>query len=215
MSPRQRAYLMSKPCKHAKPCRQCKYPDGGLWWKACVAQQWDYEDRDLRLHALSEAVGRQITSASQLNRKGDFDAVKRHLGTLADNVRAAMDTREAGEARRTMHLVRELLAELEELHPEPGTYVRTLLQGIHRGRRVEIGGIEDLGTAPRLECNSCRADGHGRSRSCPGYGREHKSELEQFHITLNARVIAMRGMNAEERREMNEAPGEELVEQPF
>lgn len=186
------------------------------WWpRACATQKWNRNDKALRLRVLSQAVGRQIASANELNTSKDIDAVKAHLLTLADNLPAAMDTPEQGKARRTLHLVRQLLAELEELHPEPGAYVKTLLQGIHHGRRVEIGGIEDLGAEPRMECNSCKAGGHGRSRSCPGFGREHRSELEQFHITLNARLCEMRKQPVAPPPTPIDEPEHELADQPF
>lgn len=163
MSPPQRIHLMAE-----------------LWPKACATQGWDRSDRELRLRVFSEAVGRPLESANDINSTTDFDALKRHLRTLADSLAGAMDSAEAGEARRTMHHVRQLLAELEELHPEPGVYVQTLLRGIHRGRRVEIGGVEELGTRTRIVG-----------------GRELISELEQFRRTLNARIHGKNGLAAQ------------------
>lgn len=192
MSPAQRTWLMAKTCK--------RYPLGGLWYQACAgatarAQGWNYNDRALRLATLSEAVGRPLASANDLNQVGDFDKVIQHLGTLAGDVARAAESDYAGEARRTLKDVRELLAELEELHPQPGQYVRTILQGIHRGRRVEFGGIEDLGIEPRFECQQCKAQaGRNPTRFCPGFGNEHVSELEQFRRTLTARLRGKNGL---------------------
>lgn len=171
---------------------------GRLWPTACRAQGWNPDDKTLRLRVLSEAVGRPITSSTQINETDDFDAVKRHLLTRADSVSGAMDSAEAGEARRTMNHVRALLAELEELHPAPGEYVQTLLRGIKRGRRVESGGVEDLGTSPRIE-----------------NGREKISELEQFRRTLNARIHGRNGLAHKGSLQTAPEPEPELVEEPF
>lgn len=187
-----------------------------LWPGACRAQGWDKNDRALRVRVLSDAAGRQLSSSSDLNGTDDFDRVKRHLLTLADNVRAASEEDHEGEARRTMHHVRELLAQLEELMAEPGAYVMELVRGIKKGRRVEIGGVEDLGTVPRMQCASCKPGGHGRGPGCPGFGQEHISELEQFRRTLNARINGKNGL-ASLHRATEPAPGVDLTleEAPF
>lgn len=149
-----------------------------LWPNACQAQKWNRNDRELRLRVLSQAVGRPLKSASDINERDEFDAVKRHLLTLADNVSGAMRTPAGDEARRTMTHVRELLRCLELYHDEPGIYVRTLLRGIKRGARVEIGGVEDLGV-----CLRTATDGTAKI-----------SELEQFRRTLNARINGKTGL---------------------
>lgn len=54
------------------------------WWPAaCAAQNWNVSDRDKRLAVLSDAVGRELKSASDLNHLTDIDAVKSHLLALA------------------------------------------------------------------------------------------------------------------------------------
>lgn len=201
LSASQRALLMSKPCR--------SYPTGGLWWQACQRQGWAFEDRDRRLQVLSQAAGKELESASYLDNKG-FDRVKARLLTLADRVSAAAEEvgyeqgLDPGEARRTMNHVRELLAELEALHPEPGEYVRTLLVGIKRGQRVDIGGVEELGTAPRFFAD----------------GAEKISELEQFRRTLNARIhgkngLAQKGISREAGEGSEGREAEELEGVPF
>ncbi len=53
------------------------------WWpKACAAQHWNTNDRELRLQILSQAVHRELSSASDLNNTTDIDAVKAHLFAL-------------------------------------------------------------------------------------------------------------------------------------
>lgn len=57
------------------------------WWPAaCVAQGWSPNDRAQRLAVLSEAVGRPLKSASELDSVEDVSRVKRHLGKLSGNV---------------------------------------------------------------------------------------------------------------------------------
>lgn len=168
-----------------------------LWPRACQAQQWDRNDRALRLQILSAAVGRPLQSANDLDRTGDFDAVKRHLLTLADNIKAAAEQDHEGEARRTMHHVRQLLGELEELVAEPGAYVMALIRDITRGR-YGVNGIEDLGTGPRSEDGGRRTD-------------LKISELEQFRITLNARIHGKNGLLHGIRRQTTKAPRHEVA----
>lgn len=174
LSASQRAFLMSKPCK--------AYRNGGLWWQACQMQGWNFDDRELRLQVISDAAGQSVESASDLDNKG-FDRVKARLLTLAEKLRGATEEisyeqgSDPGEARRVMHHVRELLLELEDLHPEPGQYVATLLAGVTRGR-YGVRGVEDLGTEPRFDADA----------------REKISELEQFRRTLNARIHGKNGL---------------------
>ena len=75
MTSRQRIHLMAN-----------------LWPAACAAQGWAEGDRDRRLQVLSEAVGRPITSASDLDARSDYDKVAAHLNLLAkpDDFNAAM-----------------------------------------------------------------------------------------------------------------------------
>ncbi len=62
------------------------------WPAACAAQGWDANDRAFRLDVISQAVGRRITSARQLNNTVDIDRVYAHLGMLATNVAATIET---------------------------------------------------------------------------------------------------------------------------
>lgn len=174
MTGSQRAYLMAKPCR--------RYPNGGLWWMACQFQGWSFDDRNLRIAQLSEAVGRRITSATELNQTGDFDAVIRHLGTQAGSVKRAAETDHEGEARRTMNNVRQLLAELEELHPDPAEVVAELLRTITRAR-YGVTGIEDLSITPKIWTKG-------------GKTHEQLPELERFRRTLNAMINGKDGLRA-------------------
>jgi len=179
MSPAQRTWLMATRCK--------RYPQGGLWYQACQAQRWDYNDRALRLAVLSKAVDRRLSSANDLNQVGDFDKVIKHLGTLADDLKRAAESDAAGEARRTMKDVRDLMLELEELVAAPGDYVMAIIKDITRGR-YGVRGIEDLDIEPRY--------------TTEGEFREKISELEQFRRTLNARIHNRGGLKDQHAEKM-------------
>jgi len=74
-----------------------------LWPAACDAQGWAVGDREMRLQVLGEAVGRPVGSASDLDRRSDFDKVVAHLNLLAkpDDFNAAMlDVDPAEQQRR-------------------------------------------------------------------------------------------------------------------
>ena len=62
------------------------------WTLACRAQGRNRNDRELRLRTISQAVGRWISSMTELNSTTDIDAVYAHLGMLADNVALTAET---------------------------------------------------------------------------------------------------------------------------
>jgi hypothetical protein len=81
------------------------------WWpKACAAQGWNKNDKPKRLEVLSQAVGRKLVSANDLNNRADIDAVKAHLKMLADNVAATIETDhpDIGRRRRLQYTIGEL-----------------------------------------------------------------------------------------------------------
>lgn len=54
------------------------------WWPdACTSQGWNKNDREKRIEILSQALGREITSANEIETNEDVDAVKAHLLALA------------------------------------------------------------------------------------------------------------------------------------
>jgi hypothetical protein len=64
------------------------------WWPdAARAQGWDKNDRAKRLEVLSQAIGRPLLSAADLNTTTDIDAVKAHLLALSQpaNINAQVD----------------------------------------------------------------------------------------------------------------------------
>jgi hypothetical protein len=62
------------------------------WPEACRVQGWNKSDRDLRLQVISDAVGRPITTMNDLDNSADIDKVYAHLGKLADQVKATVET---------------------------------------------------------------------------------------------------------------------------
>ena len=87
------------------------------WWpRACQNQGWDDGVRALRLEVLSEAVGRPLGSASELDSGRDIDRVKAHLGWLSDDVGRTREKGddEPGDRRRYLWLIRKHSAAVYE-----------------------------------------------------------------------------------------------------
>lgn len=118
------------------------------WWpNACAAQGWDVKDRERRLEVLSEAVGRELESANDLDSRGDVDKVKSHLGMLADSVQGAIevDHPEEGQGRRLRVGLRDLVKCIGVYHPAPEAYLRKIIEGIcNKGSRFDLPGIDGL-----------------------------------------------------------------------
>ena len=81
------------------------------WPAACRTQQWNPKDRDLRLHTISQAVGRPITSMNDLDNATDIDRVFAHLGILSERLAAIIESSPTGEdygyRRRLYWLIRK------------------------------------------------------------------------------------------------------------
>lgn len=80
------------------------------WPAACRTQKWNPNDRPLRLRVISEAVGREISSMSELNNDTDIDRVYAHLGQLSDDLRRTAETipgNDSGYRRRLLWLIRK------------------------------------------------------------------------------------------------------------
>ena len=147
-----------------------------LWPTACRCQGWDAKDRELRLRVFGEAVGRMLTSASELNSTADFDRVKAHLGMLADNLVATVETDhpELGRARRLRAVIRRHLAELREFHPNP----EAMLAGIVQDKFGSGWTLDELTAGPQIVTDRRT-----------GQPRETASQLDQVLFTL-ARILA-------------------------
>jgi hypothetical protein len=154
-----------------------------LWTQACVANAWPKNDRAFRLEKLSEALGREITSTSQLVDNNDITKVFTFLRAKACNLKAAVAMEKPGYER-----VPQLVYKIREIESELAGYpatdamgaegVRRLVRSLcadiaNEGKsvRVEIVDVEDL-TAEPIEF---RRD--GKPRRIP-------SQLDQLLITL-------------------------------
>lgn len=156
-----------------------------LWTLACNANNWPKNDRAFRLQKISEAVGRVITSTSELNHTGDIDRVFDFLRSAADDLKAthavANPELEIGRARRLVFKIREVESELAAYpahEPMGAEGVRRLVQKLcadignkGRRRRVEITDVEDL-SAKWIEFTR-----NGKRRRIP-------SQLDQLLVTL-------------------------------
>lgn len=163
-----------------------------LWPAAARNNGWQTGDRAKRIAVLCDALGRAIQSASEINDRDDFDAVKRHLLMLADNLAGARETiePEMGRARRLRDAIRELTrciavyiplsASASEADGERDgvrcpaaaeAYVTQIIRDkFNRGSRVTIVTVDDLTAAPIILRD----------------GRQIPSQLDQLVYTLGA-----------------------------
>lgn len=164
------------------------------WWpKACTAQGWNKSDRARRMAALSEAVGRTITSANQLNTTTDVDKVKAHLGMLADDLKSTIETdnEELGEGRRLRKVIRDQLKCLE-LYLQPDSALRTPHSALAEKYLAEL--IRDkfkhASRANPLTLEDLDADVIQITRN--GVRREIPSQLNQIVMTLQRNLQTKR-----------------------
>lgn len=169
MTSAQQVYLLiDLPAKNGRPART------SLWTAACRAQQWNKSDRTFRLEILSKALGRQIASATEIGALDDFDAVKRHLLMLADNVAGARETiePEMGRARRLRDAIGDLIKCIRVyLDDQTDPFVAQIIKDkFNHGSRVTVVTVDDLTAAPIILRN----------------GRQIPSQLDQLVYTLGA-----------------------------
>jgi hypothetical protein len=174
-------------------------PHTSLWTRACRAQGWNRNDREFRLQKLSEALGRQISSTSELNNTDDVTRVFTWLRAKADNLQAAVAMEEPGFERKPqlVYKIREAESELAAFpfnDPMGADGVRRLVQKLcadiaakGRSRRVEVVDVEDLSAAPI----TFTRDGHYR---------KIPSQLDQLLVTLTRMLSKYR---AEAKTETN------------
>ncbi len=150
------------------------------WWPAaCRAQGWKVSDRTKRLEVLSAAVKRPINSANELNSKEDIGAVKAHLGMLADNVAATVETDrpDMDRARRLRFTIAEHLKCLALYHENAPAWLASVIRDkFKHGSRAMPLTLDDLSAAPII----------GRG------GREIPSQLDQVVMTLARAIQAKR-----------------------
>jgi hypothetical protein len=105
------------------------YLQADLWPSACATQGWIKNDRAKKLSVIGRILGREIESTNDIAGNAEFDAVKRELGFLADNLDATIETiqPERGRARRLKEKIREQMKCLGLYHPNPGGYVQTIV----------------------------------------------------------------------------------------
>lgn len=165
------------------------------WWpKACRAQGWKSSDRALRLRVLSEAVKRPLASAGELNTREDIDAVKAHLGMLANNVDATIETDnpDIGRARRLRVKVKELGRCLAVYHPNaPGYLAEIIKDKFNHGSRVEPLHLDDLSAEPKRFTDRKT----GKLREIP-------SQLDQVVMKMSGAVQKYRSESGDSLHEM-------------
>lgn len=187
-----------------------------LWTLACQAQGWNKNDRDFRLQMISRAVGRPISSTSELNNTDDVTAVFTFLKAKANNLDAAVAMEKQGYERRPqlLYKIKETEAELAGFpfdDPMGPDRVRLLVQKLcadignkGKSRRVEITDVEDLSAEP---IQFTRA---GKERKIP-------SQLDQLLITLTRMLSKYkkeaREWDQQEMHDQNEPDAPELEEE--
>lgn len=156
-----------------------------LWAAGCRAQGWADLPRaevENRRKDLLRRAG--FASLKDVDARGGFDAVKRELLLLQDNVRAGMETAEDSEARRLRWIIRhELLPCLALYHPAPEAFLAEIMRDKERwgkGDRPAVDiTLEDLSNAPKISMVA-------------GLAVESDSPLKQCLMTLSARLDSMR-----------------------
>lgn len=181
------------------------------WWPAaCRTQGWNVNDRQRRMDELSRAVGRPLASANELNSTSDVDAVKAHLGMLADNVAATIETDhpEQGRARRLRITIREQLkclgiylssevGRVTPCAPSPAEqYLAEIIKDkFKHGSRAMPLTIDDLNADPITARNR-----FGGESNIP-------SQLDQVIMTLARSIQAKRKAAGHSIHEMKKAAG--------
>ena len=134
ISARQRITLFAGSKTHAS------------WREVCECQDWDPNDRAIRLREISQAVGRIVKSSNELNATSDMDKVFAHFNMLAERISA--DREDSGERRRLLHNIREdcevLGGELKVFGGWVGRDRFKLFEGFRN--------LEDLSTKHLREC---------------------------------------------------------------
>jgi hypothetical protein len=170
-----------------------------LWPRACRCQGWETKDRARRLRVLSQAVGRPISSANDLDATADYDAVKAHLGMLADNLAAAVETDhpELGQARRLRSVILGKVRELGAFHPNP----EALLAGLIRDKFGNGWSLDSLTADPVITTDRRT-----------GRPRETVSQLDQVLYTVS-RILSSKRKAA--RMEAESISGRDDGNEPF
>ena len=174
------------------------------WWpEACRAQGWRVNDRALRLRVLSDAVGRPITSANQLNTKADVDSVIAHLGMLKDNVALTIETDhpEIGAARPLRFVIGEWQLKCLAVymgHDGAQKYLAEIIRDKFRhASRVMPLTIEQLDAAPVIRRNKA------------GELYESPSQLDQVLMKLASAIQSRRKAAGDSTHDMKLKAGVE------
>jgi len=195
----QRIFLLTKRQRNGKP---------GLWLAACLAQNWNPDDRDFRMAKLSEIVGHPLASASDIEYLDEFTKVKNALLILAGvSLQAASEGSDTAEndARILRFKIRKEIMPCLALYEDAEQYLATVLTCLLRwnktDRPMRAPSLDDIDARPRI--GTCRT---GKRK---GQTYEMKSQLAQALMTLTARVNEKRnaaGHTIHQMRTMADLP---------
>ena len=172
-----------------------------FWWpQACRAQGWKSSDRALRLRVCSWCVSlanpslpsllrainssdfpsRILMSTSDLDSRGDIDAVKSCLLMLSDDLKTAAEVGhpEYGSARRKRDVIRSSVKCLGMFEEHPRRYLASVVRDMFNGGREGLT-IRDLTDDPVIRTN----------------GSEGPSELERLVMRMAQVVNQKRNEN--------------------
>lgn len=122
-----------------------------LWTQACRVMGWDKDDREKRLEVFSEALGRAISTSSEIGNVDDFTKVKTHLLALARPADLNAQLRQANMPRKN------LLVRIGEFEPALVNHLLkqrfTFAVWLRRSHPDFTGATISKGTAKKLARN--------------------------------------------------------------
>lgn len=154
-----------------------------LWTLACRANGWPKSDREFRMEKISEIMGREITSTTDLNNTTDVTRLFTFLRAQADDLTAAVAMQTPGFERAPQ--LKYKIAEVEsELTAWPASDPMGA-DGVRRLVRSLCADIANEGTSPRVEiCDVEDLTAEPIELTRAGNRRKIDSQLDQLLVTL-------------------------------
>ncbi len=173
MTKKQAAFMFSKPPRRA-----------GLWWQACEAQGWDFEDREKRLDVFQEAIGQRKSFKELTN--PEFGHIRAKMERYANILKGA--EKELSPEKCAAPAIRHKI--LSEILPCLGVYVD---DPIAYAERILV-----------KEFKTKVFENLSEIRQPSKTGKQPSSPLERFFWTLSGRLQAKRRKAGDSIKEMRE-----------
>jgi len=154
-----------------------------LWPAACRAQGWAPNDRVRRIALCGLALGRKLTTTSEINSTDEFDRVKAHLLLAAERIEGAqeVDHPELGDARRWRFVLERMLKCLAVYCGDVEAYLRPILADQFGGRHPELLKAAELERL--LMTVTARTHSFRNQVGDTIAQMEHKAGLRKYHRT--------------------------------